>query len=142
MASTRGVQQEEVWAAADALLAEQLRPTIERVRTKLGRGSPNTWHRCSRPGLRPWGRRLGVAPAEDGQGAVPAAVTKAAEGLWEVACAAADKRAHDSLGAEIEALARGRSELQEIQAALEQRESALTQTLELAQAHSGSRRNG
>jgi chromosome segregation ATPase len=134
MASTRGVQQEEVWAAADALLAEQLRPTIERVRTKLGRGSPNT----VAPMLEAWfaalGRRLGVAPAQDGQGAIPAAVTQAAEDLWEAACAAADKRARDALKAETEAVARGRSELQELQAALEQRESALTQTLELAQA--------
>ena len=40
--STRGVQQEDVWAAADALIAEGLRPTIERVRQKIGRGSPNT----------------------------------------------------------------------------------------------------
>ena len=33
--STRGVQQHEVHAAADALVAERLRPTIERVRQKL-----------------------------------------------------------------------------------------------------------
>ena len=40
--STRGVQQEDVWVAADALIEEGLRPTIERVRQKMGRGSPNT----------------------------------------------------------------------------------------------------
>ena len=38
----RGVQMEEVWAAADAVLALGERPTIERVRLQLGRGSPNT----------------------------------------------------------------------------------------------------
>lgn len=37
--SSRGVQQHEVDAAADALVAERLRPTIERVRAKIGRGS-------------------------------------------------------------------------------------------------------
>jgi hypothetical protein len=40
--SSRRVQQHEVNAAADALLAERARPTVERVRMKLGRGSPNT----------------------------------------------------------------------------------------------------
>ena len=40
--STRGVQQDDVWSAADDLIAEGLRPTIERVRQKIGRGSPNT----------------------------------------------------------------------------------------------------
>lgn len=38
----RGVQAEEVAQAADALLARGLKPTIERVRQHLGRGSPNT----------------------------------------------------------------------------------------------------
>jgi hypothetical protein len=38
----RGVQEHQVWAAADMLLTEGLRPTIERVRQKLGGGSPNT----------------------------------------------------------------------------------------------------
>ena len=38
----RGVQMEEVWAAADTVLGLGERPTIERVRQQLGRGSPNT----------------------------------------------------------------------------------------------------
>ena len=39
---SRGIQEADVFAAADALLAEGQRPTIERVRLKIGRGSPNT----------------------------------------------------------------------------------------------------
>jgi len=35
-----GVPEHEVWAAADAVLARGERPTVERVRTELGRGSP------------------------------------------------------------------------------------------------------
>lgn len=35
-----GVPEHEVWAAADAVLARGERPTVERVRTALGRGSP------------------------------------------------------------------------------------------------------
>lgn len=38
----RGVQMDDVWAAADAVLNQGERPTIERVRQQLGRGSPNT----------------------------------------------------------------------------------------------------
>lgn len=35
-----GVPEHEVWAAADEVLARGERPTVERVRTELGRGSP------------------------------------------------------------------------------------------------------
>ena len=40
--SGRGIQEAQVWGAADALLHEGLRPTIERVRQKIGSGSANT----------------------------------------------------------------------------------------------------
>ncbi|MDP9607492.1 UNVERIFIED_ORG: regulator of replication initiation timing [Variovorax paradoxus] len=40
--SPRSHQEHKVWAAADALLIDGERPTIERVRKKLGGGSPNT----------------------------------------------------------------------------------------------------
>jgi len=39
---SRGIQEADVFEAADALLAEGKRRTIERVRMKIGRGSPNT----------------------------------------------------------------------------------------------------
>jgi len=35
-----GVPEHEVFAAADAVLARGERPTVERVRMELGRGSP------------------------------------------------------------------------------------------------------
>ena len=38
----RGVQREDVWAAADAVLLAGEKPTLERVRQPLGSGSPNT----------------------------------------------------------------------------------------------------
>lgn len=41
----RGITEEDVLEAADALLARGERPTIERVRLELGRGSPNTVNR-------------------------------------------------------------------------------------------------
>lgn len=79
MKSSRGVQQYEVDAAADALVAERQRPTIERVRQKLGRGSPNT----IAPMLEAWfgtlAPRLGVTAIDDGEGSMPAEVRDAAE---------------------------------------------------------------
>lgn len=41
----RGITEADVLEAADALLARGERPTIERVRLELGRGSPNTVNR-------------------------------------------------------------------------------------------------
>lgn len=83
----RGVQVEEVWAAADAVLAQGERPTIERVRQQLGRGSPNTVG----PMLDGWygslAKRLAAGPVEDAGAsaeadALPAPVLRAAKALW------------------------------------------------------------
>jgi hypothetical protein len=38
----KGITQEQVSAAADALVAASERPTVEKVRAQLGTGSPNT----------------------------------------------------------------------------------------------------
>ncbi|ADX46394.1 KfrA domain-containing protein DNA-binding domain protein [Paracidovorax avenae ATCC 19860] len=94
----RGVQMEEVWAAADAVLALGERPTVERVRHQLGRGSPNTVG----PMLDSWyatlARRL-QAPADasdPGEGAgeaLPAPVARAAKALWARALQQADESA-------------------------------------------------
>ncbi|WP_019700249.1 DNA-binding protein [Paracidovorax oryzae] len=94
----RGVQMEEVWAAADAVLALGERPTVERVRHQLGRGSPNTVG----PMLDSWyatlARRL-QAPAdtsnlaEDAEEALPAPVVRAAKTLWARALQQADESA-------------------------------------------------
>ncbi len=94
----RGVQQEDVWAAADAVLSLGERPTIERVRQQLGRGSPNTVG----PMLDAWygslARRLkGPAeqedPAAEAETALPPPVLRAAKTLWGRATQHADERA-------------------------------------------------
>lgn len=83
----RGITENDVWAACDALLLEGARPTIERVRQRIGRGSPNTVS----PHLDAWFKSLGArikdprafsAPPE-----LPDPVQQAAKHFWEVALA-------------------------------------------------------
>ncbi len=137
--SSRGVQQHEVDAAADALTAERLRPTVERVRMKIGRGSPNT----VAPMLEAWfaglAPRLGVAlPGEDGQG-LPPAVRQAMDGVWSAALTAAADQAAQTLIQEREDVAGDRRDLAQArealvaqQAALTDREAMLQESLTLA----------
>ena len=68
----RGVTMSDVERAADACLREGRRPTIEKVRARLGTGSPNTIN----PLLDAWwkrlGRRLGAKVPADDQPQFPA----------------------------------------------------------------------
>lgn len=83
----RGINETDVWEAADALLLEGARPTIERVRLKIGRGSPNTVS----PFLETWFKHLGgrikdprafAAPLD-----VPDPVLQVAQHFWKAALA-------------------------------------------------------
>lgn len=98
--SSRGVQQSEVWAAADALLAQGLRPTVERVRRQLGRGSPNTVG----PMLETWfaglAPRLGVSAGETGNEAPPVELRQAMDLLWRRAQEIANLDAQAALATE------------------------------------------
>lgn len=83
----RGVQMEDVWAAADAVLNQGERPTIERVRQQLGRGSPNTvgpmldsWYGSLAKRLLTPGEALDSAQAPGEQ--LPSPVLRAAKTLW------------------------------------------------------------
>lgn len=139
--STRGVQQEEVWAAADALIAAGERPTIERVRLKIGRGSPNTVS----PLLESWfatlAPRLGVAASGSqpaGEGA-PKELRQALDGIWGAAIASARDKADRALAPERDRLAQqgqelefARQDLTQRETALAERGVALAQALELA----------
>lgn len=139
--STRGVQQHEVDAAADALVAERQRPTIERVRQKLGRGSPNT----IAPMLEAWfvtlAPRLGVAAIDDGEGAMPAEVRNATDVLWRSALSLAQTRAEELFQSDRSALEQEKLDLATAQATLvaaneqlAQREALLRDALADAQA--------
>ena len=125
--SSRGVQQEDVWGAADALIAEGLRPTIERVRQHLGRGSPNT----VAPMLETWfaglGKRLGMTGDESGEGQMPAVVVQAMTKIWDSALLAAHKEAEVTLTQDRQALSIAHAALSERETSLTQHEQAFTQ---------------
>ncbi|WP_370678420.1 DNA-binding protein [Comamonas sp. GB3 AK4-5] len=138
--SPRGIQEADVWAAADALIAQGLRPTIERVRQHIGRGSPNTVS----PLLEGWfatlGPRLGVsesaqAPADD----VPEPVRQAALQMWQAALEQSKQAAQLQLqerealiaGAE-KTLAANEQHLVQREEAMHQQKKAMDEAMKLA----------
>lgn len=128
--SSRGIQEPQVWAAADQLLAEGLRPTIERVRQKIGSGSPNTVS----PMLERWfatlGKRLGGGGSGRSEEAedVPVALLQAARKLWDAARAEAVRAQARYAEAERAEFGLQRTALEEQQGELRQREAAFNQT--------------
>lgn len=82
----KGITEEDVTEAADALLSAGQRPTIERVRLKLGRGSPNTVNRHLDTWWTGLAKRVGAGSEESG---APKEVLKLANRLWERAVATA-----------------------------------------------------
>lgn len=140
--SSRGVQREDVWRAADALIAEGLRPTIERVRQKIGRGSPNTVS----PLLETWfatlAGRLGVGSGSKGGGGdLPQPVQQAAAMLWDAALRSARERAEQELAQAGQALAADRAGLELREAdllvdkqALIERQIAVDEVLQVSRA--------
>lgn len=111
----RGVSETEVFAAAEAVLAGGAKPTIERVRQHLGRGSPATVARL----LEAWWDGLVQrfnATRVVGLPELPAPVAHAMQSLWEAAL--------DGARATLDTECRRRSmELDERAAVLEAKES-------------------
>ena len=96
-----GVPESDVFAAADAVLARGERPTVERVRIELGRGSP------ARVGqlLEQWWEHL--AQRLKGYALLPELPGEVAQGfaeVWRVALAHADATARAALAEEQNAL--------------------------------------
>jgi len=95
-----GVSFEDIAAAADALLDAGERPTAERIRGQLGRGSPNTigplldrWWASLGTRLRQHQTKLALPDA-------PAEVAALASQLWEQALIAARQHADTALASE------------------------------------------
>ncbi len=86
-----GIRQSDVSHAADTLLRAGNRPTVEKIRTKLGRGSPNTIN----PMLDTWWKTLS-ARLDSGPAALhrlPESVAHVAEALWMQALEEGKRRA-------------------------------------------------
>jgi len=89
--SPRGITQSDVSHAADSLLRAGERPTIDKVRAKIGKGSPNTIN----PMLDAWWKTLSVR-LDSGSAALhrlPETVAHIAEALWMQALEEAKRRA-------------------------------------------------
>lgn len=84
----RGIRQNEVNQAADALVGAGERPTVERLRAKLGTGSPNTITRMLDVWWAELGARLTAAVAVAVPDA-PDAVQRGFGGAWAQAVSAA-----------------------------------------------------
>ena len=126
--SSRGVQQEDVWAAADLLIAEGLRPTIERVRQKIGRGSPNTVS----PMLETWfatlAPRLGMGSTKKaGISRLPDSVQQAMLKLWDNALLLAQEAAVADLANAQQALDKQQFDVESRQIDIGNREQLLVQ---------------
>ncbi len=136
-----GITESDVWTAADALLLEGARPTIERVRQKIGRGSPNTVS----PHLDTWFRSLGARIKDPGAFSaapdIPDPIAQAAAHFWEAALAAARadqaqayQQRWEELAREGERFAAQAEQLQQREAQLLNRERDLEEGLKVATA--------
>lgn len=107
-----GVPETDVFAAADAVLARGERPTVERVRLELGRGSP------ARVGglLDQWWARLAERlNGETRLPALPAEVSQAFVAIWQQAIHLAQGTAEQALSEQRQVLVAEREQLAEVE---------------------------
>jgi hypothetical protein len=106
---SRGITGRDVELAADALLRGGERPTIEKIREKIGRGSPNTIN----PLLDVWWKRL-AARLDAGPAALhrlPESVAHVAEALWMQALEEGRRRAEQERTRVVRNTVRGQADL-------------------------------
>jgi hypothetical protein len=135
----RRIGEDDVRQAADALLLGGGRPTVERVRARLGRGSPNTIALFLDRWWRDLGARLRDLPGQE-LPQVPEPVAQALLALWSQAIDEARGLLKDSLGereAQLQqrhsALEARAADLERASADLARERTALEQTVTLAQ---------
>lgn len=121
----RGITQDQVTRAADALLARGERPTIEKVRAELGTGSPNTLLRLLEVWWAELARRL-AAQARAQLPGIPDAVQRAMMTLWSEAVVVTRQEAE--------------TRLEERERGLQERETALQAQIEQATAQEAAQR--
>jgi hypothetical protein len=124
---SRSVAGRDVALAADALLREGQRPTIEKIREKIGRGSPNTIN----PLLDTWWKRLAsrldAGPASLHR--LPESVAHVAEALWMQALDEGRRRATQELSRAARGTAHAQDDLEVRSHVLTLREGEFDQRL-------------
>lgn len=134
----RGITEQQVHAAADALVAAGERPTVERIRQHLGTGSPNTVTRWLETWWGSLGTRLAAQARKVALPEAPEPVQVLASQLWEQALACAREFAEDTLAQHRRALEEDRKTINAaITQAQEEAEAARTTAAEAAVALAG-----
>jgi chromosome segregation ATPase len=110
----RGITEDDVFAAADALLIRGERPTIERVRQTLGRGSPNTVNRL----LDTWWTRLASRMNDRSAEGLPTSVVELCRRLYGELTQQAQAAAEGTLKTAEHELAQAREQLDQDRARL------------------------
>ncbi|WP_166636818.1 DNA-binding protein [Cognatilysobacter terrigena] len=116
----RGITQSDVDRAADTLLAQGERPTVDRIRQFLGTGSPNTVTRLLDAWWKSLGGRLATSAEKVAMPEAPAPVAALASQLWEQALASARELAEAALEDERTSLAASRLAADALVAAAQQ----------------------
>jgi hypothetical protein len=118
------IGQADVFGAADELLLEGNRPTIDRVRMRLGRGSPNTINEHLDAWWLKLGARLRDIPGREFP-QLPERTAQALLTLWNEALEGAQDTLRGSIGARESEVAARDEALSAAAAALSERETAL-----------------
>lgn len=128
----RGITENDVHTAADALVAAGERPTVERIRAHLGTGSPNTVTRWLETWWQGLGNRLDGHQARLAVPDAPEAVARAAGQWWGLALEEAKESLEASLSDERAALQSERDDLRKAREALDAEATALRADTEAA----------
>lgn len=140
----RGINENDVHGAADALVHAGEKPTVERIRAHLGTGSPNTVTRWLDTWWGQLGGRLNAQQRSLDLPAAPPEVTTLASQWWEHALSTAMGLAHQALASEVASLQAEREALaaadQTRQAALDQAQATLRDAMQAR--HTADRRTG
>jgi hypothetical protein len=118
------ISRDDVFHAADALLLQGDRPTIDRVRMRLGRGSPNTINDHLDAWWSKLGSRLRDLPGQQFP-QVPERIGKALQLLWTEALSGAHESLQDGLAAREQQLQEHEARLTQQSAALAEEQRAL-----------------
>lgn len=131
VAKRRDVTQADVDGAADAILAKGERPTVDRIRTRLGTGSPNTLG----PLIDNWYRELSqrvAGPQAASPAGVPRAAMNAFQLLWDTALEEARAAAANQLASAQERLAHDQAALAEDRRVMQATHAAIEQAAQTA----------